>query len=50
MYLGDVEKWFNGNVELDWMAGRQEMMSLLQDESKLNEIVQMVDRDRKSVV
>ena len=48
LYLGDVEKWFNGNVEPDWMAGRQEMMSLLQDESKLNEIVQMVGMDALS--
>lgn len=48
LYLNDVEKWFNENVDASWMQGRQEMMSLLQDESKLNEIVQMVGMDALS--
>lgn len=48
LYLDSMEKWFNEEVELGWMSARQEMMSLLQDESKLNEIVQMVGMDALS--
>lgn len=48
LYLDDMEKWFDKEVSPDWMQGRQEMMSLLQDESKLNEIVQMVGMDALS--
>lgn len=48
LYLDGMEKWFNEEVEPGWMNSRQEMMSLLQDESKLNEIVQMVGMDALS--
>lgn len=48
LYLDSMEKWFNEEVEPGWMSARQEMMSLLQDESKLNEIVQMVGMDALS--
>ncbi len=48
LYLDSMEKWFNEEVDLSWMNSRQEMMSLLQDESKLNEIVQMVGMDALS--
>ena len=48
LYLDSMEKWFNEEVDLGWMNSRQEMMSLLQDESKLNEIVQMVGMDALS--
>ena len=48
LYLDSMEKWFNEEVEPGWMNSRQEMMSLLQDESKLNEIVQMVGMDALS--
>ena len=48
LYLDSMEKWFNEEVEPSWMNARQEMMSLLQDESKLNEIVQMVGMDALS--
>ena len=48
LYLDSMEKWFNEEVEPGWMNARQEMMSLLQDESKLNEIVQMVGMDALS--
>lgn len=48
LYLDGMEKWFNEEVEPGWMSARQEMMSLLQDESKLNEIVQMVGMDALS--
>ena len=48
LYLDSMENWFNEEVEPGWMSARQEMMSLLQDESKLNEIVQMVGMDALS--
>ena len=48
LYLDSMEKWFNEEVDSGWMNSRQEMMSLLQDESKLNEIVQMVGMDALS--
>ena len=48
LYLDSMEKWSNEEVEPGWMSARQEMMSLLQDESKLNEIVQMVGMDALS--
>lgn len=48
LYLDDMEKWFNAEVAEDWMAGRQKMMSLLQEESELEEIVKMVGMDALS--
>ncbi|MDD3277695.1 MAG: V-type ATP synthase subunit A [Lachnospiraceae bacterium] len=48
LYLDDMEKWFNANVAEDWMTNRQEMMSLLQDEAELEEIVKMVGMDALS--
>lgn len=48
LYLDDMEKWFNGQVAEDWMEGRQKMMTLLQEESELEEIVKMVGMDALS--
>ena len=48
LYLDDMGKWFNDEVESDWSEGRQSMMTLLQEESELNEIVQMVGMDALS--
>ena len=48
LYLDDMEKWFNENVHEDWMSTRQHLMSLLQDEADLNEIVKMVGMDALS--
>ena len=48
LYLDDMTNWFNTNVEKDWMAVRQKMMSLLQEEASLNEIVKMVGMDALS--
>ena len=48
LYLDTMTKWFSEEVDDGWMRGRQNMMSLLQDESKLNEIVQMVGMDALS--
>ena len=48
LYLDDMEKWFNSEVAPDWMDGRQKMMSLLQEEAELEEIVKMVGMDALS--
>ena len=48
LYLDDMEKWFNEQVESDWMANRQKMMMLLQEEAELEEIVKMVGMDALS--
>ncbi len=48
LYLDDMGPWFIKNVSSDWMELRQDLMTLLQDESELNEIVQMVGMDALS--
>nr|WP_027870612.1 V-type ATP synthase subunit A [[Eubacterium] cellulosolvens] len=48
LYLDTLKQWFDSNVENDWMSTRQSLMSLLQDESSLNEIVKMVGMDALS--
>ena len=48
LYLDNMEKWFNEKVQPDWMAKRQEMMTLLQEEAELDEIVKMVGMDALS--
>ena len=48
LYLDDMEKWFNGQVAEGWMEGRQKMMTLLQEEAELEEIVKMVGMDALS--
>ncbi len=48
LYLDDMEPWFNETVHEDWMATRQHLMTLLQDEASLNEIVKMVGMDALS--
>ena len=48
LYLDDMEKWFNGQAAEDWMEGRQKMMTLLQEEAELEEIVKMVGMDALS--
>ena len=48
LYLDDMEKWFNAKVAPDWMENRQKMMSLLQEEAELEEIVKMVGMDALS--
>ena len=45
LYIDTMEKWFNAQVEEDWTSLRSEMMRLLQEESELNEIVQLVGMD-----
>lgn len=48
LYLDSIGPWFNENVNEEWILIRQEMMSLLQEEAELNEIVQMVGMDALS--
>ena len=48
LYLDDMEKWFNETVAADWMENRQKMMTLLQEEAELEEIVKMVGMDALS--
>jgi V/A-type H+-transporting ATPase subunit A len=48
LYLDDMEHWFNTEVAPDWMANRQKMMLLLQEEAELEEIVKMVGMDALS--
>ena len=48
LYLNNIGGWFEEQVSPDWLVCRQKMMSLLQDEAKLDEIVQMVGMDALS--
>ena len=48
LYLDNVSGWFNENVADDWMANRQKLMGLLQEEASLDEIVKMVGMDALS--
>jgi V/A-type H+-transporting ATPase subunit A len=48
LYLDDLGKWFDEAVDGNWMETRQHLMSLLQDEASLNEIVKMVGMDALS--
>ena len=48
LYLDEIKGWFDENVNEDWMKTRQELMSLLQEEASLNEIVKMVGMDALS--
>ncbi len=48
LYLDSMGKWFAQNVADDWIARRQAMMTLLQEEAELEEIVKMVGMDALS--
>ena len=48
LYLDDMEPWFDSHVDESWMKTRQALMSLLQEEASLNEIVKMVGMDALS--
>ena len=48
LYIDSMANWFNSKVAGDWMKLRQRLMSLLQDESELQEIVQLVGMDALS--
>lgn len=48
LYADNLGKWFNANVAEDWTILRGKMLSLLSDESELEEIVKMVGMDALS--
>ena len=48
LYIDNMANWFNEKVAADWMEDRQKMMTILQEEAELNEIVQMVGMDALS--
>lgn len=48
LYADSLGNWFNTEVAPEWMDLRRKMMSILTDEARLNEIVQMVGMDALS--
>ncbi|MBQ0060072.1 MAG: V-type ATP synthase subunit A [Lachnospiraceae bacterium] len=48
LYIDSMGKWFDEHVSPEWMTIRQHLMSLLQEEASLNEIVKMVGMDALS--
>jgi V/A-type H+/Na+-transporting ATPase subunit A len=48
LYMDKIGKWMDENVASDWSAVRTEAMTLLQEESKLEEIVRLVGIDALS--
>jgi V/A-type H+-transporting ATPase subunit A len=48
LYLDDVGSWFDSFVKQDWQKKRGQIMLLLQEESELEEIVQLVGMDALS--
>ena len=48
LYTDSMGSWFDENVSDKWMKDRQRLMSLLQDEAELEEIVKMVGMDALS--
>ena len=48
LYVDNMGKWFEENVNEKFMVDRQKMMTLLQEEAELDEIVKMVGMDALS--
>ncbi len=48
LYVDNMGKWFNTNVNDNWMGLRARIMRLLHDESELDEIVKLVGMDALS--
>lgn len=48
LYLDELNAWYDKNVGNDWTGLREKMMSLLQDEAELQEIVKLVGIDSLS--
>ena len=44
-YVTDLTKWYNKNVDMRFLRSRQEIMSLLAEEAKLMEIVNLIGSD-----
>ncbi len=45
LYLDSLGKWFDGETDSEWMKLRAKMMRILQQESELKEMVQLVGMD-----
>ncbi|HEU03779.1 hypothetical protein LCGC14_1386450 [marine sediment metagenome] len=45
LYVNDLSDWYNSNVSKDWIDLRKEALEILQRESELQEIVQLVGYD-----
>ena len=45
LYLNDLELWFRENAPAGWMENRQKAVDLLQRDTELQEIVQLVGPD-----
>ncbi len=48
LYVDNMGKWFNAQVDENWMPARARIMRLLHDESELEEIVKLVGMDALS--
>ena len=48
LYVDSIGSWFKKNVNKNWLELRQKLMSILHDESELEEIVKMVGMDALS--
>lgn len=48
LYVDSIGGWFKENVNEHWLEMRQQLMSLLQEEAELEEIVKMVGMDALS--
>lgn len=48
LYVNNMDKWFNTNVDGSWMEHRTRIMRILHDESELEEIVKLVGMDALS--
>lgn len=48
LYSDSLGKWFNSQVDENWMANRSRLMRLLHEESELEEIVKLVGMDALS--
>lgn len=48
LYQSKVDTWMDGNVDKEFAANRRKAMTLLQEESSLQEIVRLVGRDSLS--
>jgi V/A-type H+-transporting ATPase subunit A len=45
LYANDMNDWYKDNVSSDWIKRRQEALEILQRESELQEIVQLIGYD-----
>ncbi|MCH5300570.1 MAG: V-type ATP synthase subunit A [Ruminococcus sp.] len=48
LYVDTMSDWYNNNVAQDWMESRGRIMSILQEEAELEEIVKLVGMDSLS--